>query len=990
MNPIQGKELYNDDGTLKKLLEELNSVNDSYSDLLKKIGDNAAKIEVRIKKLTGAQVEQREEIKKAASETSALQKAQAKLNTSQSNTAKQIATIRRATAEQNKVNKLNAQLAASAAGSYNQLAAQYALNKIELNKLSTEQRKATKEGRELEQNSKAIFEEMKRLQEATGKHVLSVGDYEKGTRKLLVELQQMPGALGSSSAGIDALDKGFRAILANPIVALIAALIAGLAALGKAWFRSVDGAEAQAKITGTINAGLSLLTRIATDLADKIQMAFNDPIGTLEQFGQTFVREVLDRFRALPAFVGAVGRAIQNLIKGDLAGVREAGLDAGIALQQAFTGQTKEDLEAFGESMRQVTQEVRDQVNAFVALEQARRAVAIRNNELARSIEQVVTQEQLLSATANDSTISFQEQQDALQEASRLNERRARLEIELAKNNLSLISQEIALRRRNGEDTLALLDQQTQAIREVIAAEREFSLTVRDNEQLRRQIRQDELERNLDILIDLSDNQKTVNERLLKDERLTFAERRKIRDQTDQELEDAFLAQIATVQQFTDVTLDANDLIQTSDAIALNSKIRALGLSEIIEGRLIEIIRDRRLAVQDLAEAEVELNEREAKANAASLKAEAQKLELQKQQQLEEFNQLQALEKSKFDLVKDNAAERAKFELEQEREKLKKILELNEKFQGNLSALQIQTIQNQIARLDQDIAGTTDNEPVSIYDRLGLSVSEEQQKTLSAAFGQAKAQLIDFFNTRIRLAQQDVEQSNNALAAAQRNLETELQDQRDGQAARVELARQEVAEAEANQRKALKNQERAQKEQIVIDTLSQASNVTTAVSKVLSQFGFPLGPIFAGTIIGSFLLSKAKAFAAAKKQFRDGGLEIIGGGSHASGNDTYLGFNSGGKPAYAERDEAHAIINKKSTAKYRHILPEVVNSLNKGNFEDKFMAGMGVTYNSINTNVMENHLSAIRKQGERQITQDGNGNTVEYYKNFKITRINAT
>ena len=122
-----------------------------------------------------------------------------------------------------------------------------------------------------------------------------------------------------------------------------------------------------------------------------------------------------------------------------------------------------------------------------------------------------------------------------------------------------------------------------------------------------RTLKQDRLEKDLDILIDGFDNQKTINERKIADEKLSFKQRKKILDETIKLSDDSFAKQIETLQKFTDARIDANDLLQTSDAVLLNEKIRSLGLSEIIEGRLLEVIRDRRTAEMDLAVAGADL-----------------------------------------------------------------------------------------------------------------------------------------------------------------------------------------------------------------------------------------------------------------------------------------------------------------------------------------------------------------------------------------------
>ena len=143
-------------------------------------------------------------------------------------------------------------------------------------------------------------------------------------------------------------------------------------------------------------------------------------------------------------------------------------------------------------------------------------------------------------------------------------------------------------------------------------------------------------------------------------------------------------------------------------------------------------------------------------------------------------------------------------------------------------------------------------------------------------------------------------------------------------------------------------------------------------------------------MFGAFTAAKIKAASLAKKEFSEGGIEFIGAGSHASGNDTYLGFQSEGKPAFAERGEAHMITTAKATRKYKHILPDLIDSLNKGDFESRFMGERAPTIainkgSSVNTRKMETELTTIRKQGETKIYQEG-GYTVRKRKNI-TTRI---
>lgn len=80
--------------------------------------------------------------------------------------------------------RLTVQMNSSAEGSYNRLSKQYSILKIQLNGMSEAMRLNTAEGQRMEQDAMRIYQQMIRLQEATGKHTLSVGNYGKALNGL--------------------------------------------------------------------------------------------------------------------------------------------------------------------------------------------------------------------------------------------------------------------------------------------------------------------------------------------------------------------------------------------------------------------------------------------------------------------------------------------------------------------------------------------------------------------------------------------------------------------------------------------------------------------------------------------------------------------------------------------------------------------------------------------------------------------------------------
>ncbi|MGL5979479.1 MAG: hypothetical protein ACRCZY_01115, partial [Phocaeicola sp.] len=129
--------------------------------------------------------------KNAAAESDKLARAQRDLAFAESENAKALALLKNAQKEANDMTKLlikrgdeEITMANLKSKSYNQLSAQYSMNKIVLNSMTAAERESTEAGKKFEAETKAIYEEMKRLQEVTGKHQLNVGNYGEAVKSV--------------------------------------------------------------------------------------------------------------------------------------------------------------------------------------------------------------------------------------------------------------------------------------------------------------------------------------------------------------------------------------------------------------------------------------------------------------------------------------------------------------------------------------------------------------------------------------------------------------------------------------------------------------------------------------------------------------------------------------------------------------------------------------------------------------------------------------
>ena len=158
----------------------------------------------------------------------------------------------------------------------------------------------------------------------------------------------------------------------------------------------------------------------------------------------------------------------------------------------------------------------------------------------------------------------------------------------------------------------------------------------------------------------------------------------------------------------------------------------------------------------------------------------------------------------------------------------------------------------------------------------------------------------------------------------------------------------------------------------------------TASALIWSQLGFPWAIPAIAVMWGSFAAAKIKAAeVTSTEKYGEGTVELLQGGSHQSGNDIDLGRKKDGTRRRAEGGEFFAVINKRNSRKYRTIVPDVINALNAGTFEEKYgnayPQDIAVT-SSPNADLtdLKRDVTAIREQGESRTYTDSRGTHIVY------------
>ena len=376
--------------------------------------------------------------------------------------------------------------------------------------------------------------------------------------------------------------------------------------------------------------------------------------------------------------------------------------------------------------------------------------------------------------------------------------------------------------------------------------------------------------------------------------------------------------------------------------------------------------------------------------------------------QMTSFDEQQALDEAVFNEVKRSETEITRFKLEQEKARWQEQIRLAEAGGLDWSQAQIDAAKATVKGIDRELSELDDfiknigkkGLGGALLEKLGFG--DDQIDALKDAVNIVIEQLQSIMDAEVELAEQAVEAAEERVEAAQEAYNAEVEARNNGYANNVATAKKELEQEKKNQQEKQKMLEAAQRRQENLNSIIQASSLITASANLWSSFSsIPIvGPALAlaaiATMWTSFAVAKIKAkqvTASQSDEYGEGGLEFLEGGSHASGDDIDLGVKNKKKHRMkAEGGEALAIISKKRTRKYKKILPDVINSLNKGTFEDKYLNafassdGQSISLNSngnMDLSKIEDDVRSIRKQNETKYYTMPNGIVVIQHKNVK-------
>jgi len=528
----------------------------------------------------------------------------------------------------------------------------------------------------------------------------------------------------------------------------------------------------------------------------------------------TFGGAIVDQVQAATASFRGLGK----FLRGDFKGAQEEYINR-IRQQASSTKRLKESVSDLGKETREAFEAGKELAELRFYSRENIRAIGLEVAEL-----QKLSQTQ--QAIADDATRSFKQRRSAGIEAAKAGEEAARKQLELAKQEEDFARRAAEIATQRGKRDEEALDALNEATIQRIEAEKELSLSTEENIRFRRELKQDELEKDLDILIDGLDNQKTINERIIADDRTTLGEKIDVFRSTEKKAQESFNKQIETIQKFTNKRIEADKLLATSDAVLLNQRIRSLGLSEIIEGRLLEVIRERRTLLQDISDLERDLQEireesaREARGtqetiNQIEQEQSKRRIELADDASKKEIALLKEKAKLSGD-VSDAELEQLKNDLDTEFELRKNALiasaefELsNEELTAEEKELINERLNNDLARLGDDRVEQekkTQEQIEALNKKTQEQIKKENRETNAEIASQSIKVLDDISKKREQAIDKDISDNQDRLNQLQALAAEGQQDAQDSLAA----AQRREAELQRQKLEEQKKQERAQ------------------------------------------------------------------------------------------------------------------------------------------------------------------------------------
>ncbi|KPL08403.1 hypothetical protein AMJ86_00825 [bacterium SM23_57] len=218
----------------------------------------------------------------------------------------------------------------------------------------------------------AVGESTQELDQELDKANETLEDTGTSTKETTKSMGALPGPVGRAQGAVQGLSAAFKALLANPVVLVITAIIGALALLFKAFTSTKEGGEKLQQFMAGFRAVMDVLRDVAVKVGETLVKIFKDPKEAIKNLWEFIKAQFINRLQGLIDTVRAVGKIIGSAFKLDWEGVKAGAKEFGAALVQVGTGftpeQIKNGLKAIATEFKNIGREIAEEARMAAML----------------------------------------------------------------------------------------------------------------------------------------------------------------------------------------------------------------------------------------------------------------------------------------------------------------------------------------------------------------------------------------------------------------------------------------------------------------------------------------------------------------------------------------------------------------------------------------------------------------------------------------------
>lgn len=237
---------------------------------------------------------------------------------------------------------------------------------------------------------------------------------------------------------------------------------------------------------------------------------------------------------------------------------------------------------------------------------------------------------------------------------------------------------------------------------------------------------------------------------------------------------------------------------------------------------------------------------------------------------------------------------------------------------------------------------------------------------------------VEYYEAKAAAAAEDTEAAKEEYEKQKALLEA-------GYASSIEKEWAAYQEKKRIQKQAEKEAELWNERQRQLSQLETVASLGTAIANLFKSLtaggavGVAIATAASAALLGAFTQARQQANSVVK--YGAGHVETIQGGSHASGHDSPLAYDSQGRERRVEGGEMFAVINRKAVGRYGNgMIEDVINSINAMNY--KGVDAVKVAMVGTDLSKIERNLDTLVGNSDGRVMMDADGNMIVKRNNF--------